>query len=150
MKNSNNTIVRDLLLMQEKTAKCNGFVAGMVAQSWVIQMLGDKIREYGGSPYVLEKNPDGSFKVVLETKDQVQEEFPDEFVDISKIDFDQYESERFESGRKELVKGMEYVLSKYNDPHDREVIDEMLMTFTGWKLSTLVEKSKTQEYDDED
>ena len=41
MKNSNNTIVRDLLLMQEKTAKCNGFVAGMVAQSWVIQMLGD-------------------------------------------------------------------------------------------------------------
>lgn len=48
MKNSNNTIVRDLLLMQEKTAKCNGFVAGMVAQSWVIQMLGDKIREYGG------------------------------------------------------------------------------------------------------
>lgn len=158
MKNSNNTIVRDLLLMQEKTAKCNGFVAGMVAQSWVIQMLGDKIREYGGFPYVLEKNPDGSFKLVLEAKDQVQEEFTDEFVDISKIDFDQlaceiidqYESERLESGRKELVKGMEYVLSKYNDPHDREVIDEMLMTFTGWKLSTLVEKSKTQEYDDED
>lgn len=88
MKNSNNTIVRDLLLMQEKTAKCNGFVAGMVAQSWVIQMLGDKIREYGGSPYVVEKNPDGSFKMVLETKDQVQEEFPDEFVDISKIDYD--------------------------------------------------------------
>lgn len=64
MKNSNNTIVRDLLLMQEKTAKCNGFVAGMVAQSWVIQMLGDKIREYGGFPYVLEKNPDGSFNDV--------------------------------------------------------------------------------------
>lgn len=88
MKNSNNTIVRDLLLMQEKTAKCNGFVAGMVAQSWVIQMLGDKIREYGGFPYVLEKNPDGSFKLVLEAKDQVQEEFTDEFVDISKIDYD--------------------------------------------------------------
>lgn len=88
MKNSNNTIVRDLLLMQEKTAKCNGFVAGMVAQSWVIQMLGDKIREYGGFPYVLEKNPDGSFKLVLEAKDQVQEEFTGEFVDISKIDYD--------------------------------------------------------------
>lgn len=88
MKNSNNTIVRDLLLMQEKTAKCNGFVAGMVAQSWVIQMLGDKIREYGDFPYVLEKNPDGSFKLVLEAKDQVQEEFTDEFVDISKIDYD--------------------------------------------------------------
>ena len=96
--------------------------------------------------------------MVLETKNQVQEEFSDEFVDISKIDYDQlaceiidqYESDRLESGRKELVKGMKYVLSKYNDPHDREVIDEMLMTFTGWKLSTLVEKSKTQEYDDED
>lgn len=73
------------------------------------------------------KKTDGSFKIALETEDQVEEEFPDEFVDISKIDFDQlaceiidqYESERLESGRKELVKGMEYVLSKYNDPNDR-------------------------------
>lgn len=37
---------------------------------------------------MLEKNPDGSFKLVLEAKDQVQEEFTDEFVDISKIDYD--------------------------------------------------------------
>ena len=38
-------IIKDLLKMQEKTAKCNGLVAGFVAQTWVIQMLGDKIRE---------------------------------------------------------------------------------------------------------
>ena len=113
MKNSNNTIVRDLLLMQEKTAKCNGFVAGMVAQSWVIQMLGDKIREYGGFPYVLEKNPDGSFKLVLEAKDQVQEEFTDEFVDISKIDYD-YETS-----------GLNKFISEILDDVDRENPDHI-------------------------
>lgn len=48
-------IIKDLLKMQEKTAKCNGLVAGFVAQTWVIRMLGDKIREYGGNPYVIEK-----------------------------------------------------------------------------------------------
>ena len=113
MKNSNNTIVRDLLLMQEKTAKCNGFVAGMVAQSWVIQMLGDKIREYGSFPYVLEKNPDGSFKLVLEAKDQVQEEFTDEFVDISKIDYD-YETS-----------GLNKFIAKILDDVDRENPDHI-------------------------
>ena len=63
-------IIKDLLKMQEKTAKCNGLVAGMVAQTWVIRMLGDKIREYGGEPYVLEKNLDGNWKMVRDTKNQ--------------------------------------------------------------------------------
>lgn len=135
-------IIKDLLKMQEKTAKCNGLVAGMVAQTWVIRMLGDKIREYDGEPYVINN----------------QEESTDELtVDISKIDFDQlaceiidqYESDRQESGRKEIVCGMKHVLEKYTEKHDREIIDEMLMTFTGWELATLVEMSKTQEYDDE-
>lgn len=149
-------IIKDLLEMQEKTAKCNGLITGMVAQSWVIQMLGDKIREYGGEPYVLEKNLDGNWKMVRDTNNQ--DEFTDELaVDISKIDFDQlaceiidqYESDRQASGRNEIVGGMKHVLEKYTDKHDREIIDEMLMTFTGWKLSTLVELSKTQECDDE-
>lgn len=149
-------IIKDLLEMQEKTAKCNGLVAGFVAQTWVIRMLEDKIREYGGEPYVIEKDPDGNWKMVRDTNNQ--DESTDELaVDISKIDFDQlaceiidqYESDRQESGRNEIVGGMKHVLEKYTDKHDREIIDEMLMTFTGWKLSTLVELSKTQEYDDE-
>lgn len=150
-------IIKDLLEMQEKVAKCNGLVAGMVAQTWVIQMLGDKIREYGGVPYVLEKKQNGNWNIVRDTEESDKKEPEDETVDISKIDFDQlaceiidqYESDRQESGRNEIVCGMKHVLGKYTDSHDREIIDEMLMTFTGWKLATLVEMSKTQEYDDE-
>ena len=157
MNSTNNIIIQELLLMQEKTAKCSGFVAGMVSQSWVIRMLGDKICEYGGIPYVLEKNSDGTWNMVR-AKEGLEKSIEKSEIDISKIDFeqlaceiiDQYESDRQESGRKELVKGMKYVLEKYNNSHDREIVDEMLITFTGYKLSTLVEMSKTQEYDDED
>lgn len=64
----------------------------------------------------------------------------------TKIDFDKlavsiieaYESDREESGRSELVKGMEYVLGKYKSDHDREVISEMLIAFTGYSLDTLL------------
>ena len=149
-------IIKDLLKMQEKTAKCNGLVAGFVAQTWVIRMLGDKIREYGGNPYVIKKNPDGNWKMVRDTNNQ-EESTDEQMVDISNIDFnqlaceiiDQYESDRQESGRAEIVSGMKYILEKYTDSHDRKIIDEMLMIFTGWKLSTLVEMSNTQEDDDE-
>ena len=156
MKETNEKIIKDLLDMQEKTSKCNGLVAGMVAQTWVIQMLGDKIREYGGEPYTLQKNPDGNWNMVRDT--QSSEEFTKESgVDISKIDFDQlaceiidqYENDRQESGRKEIVCGMQHVLEKYTNEHDLKVIDDMLMTFTGWTLDTLLEMSKTQEYVDE-
>lgn len=69
---------------------------------------------------------------------------------INTIDFDklaiaiieQWESDRNESGRKELVRGMSYVLNKYTSEHDLEVIDEMLMTFTGYKLESLLKMSK--------
>lgn len=37
---------------------------------------------------------------------------------------------------------MEYVLNKYTSEHDREIIDQMLMTFTGWTLQTLLEKAE--------
>ncbi len=48
---------------------------------------------------------------------------------------DAYESDRAESGRKEIVKGMKYTLQKYQTAHDREIIDDMLMTLpdTPWK-----------------
>lgn len=54
----------------------------------------------------------------------------------------EFESDRMESGEKEVEKGMRYILKKYTKPHDREIIDDILMTFTGWRLESLVEKSK--------
>ena len=52
-----------------------------------------------------------------------------------------FESDRECSGRDEIVKGMKYVLNKYTSGHDREIIDQMLMTFTGWTLQTLLGKA---------
>lgn len=54
----------------------------------------------------------------------------------------EYESDRAESGRKEIRKGMKYVLDKYKSEHDKEIIDEMLMTFTGWNLDSLIKKAE--------
>ncbi len=59
---------------------------------------------------------------------------------------DAYESDRAESGRKEIVKGMKYTLQKYQTAHDREIIDDMLMNFTGYTLETLMEKSIGYDY----
>lgn len=71
-------------------------------------------------------------------------------LDIKNIDYDklaiaiinEWDSDREESGRKELVKGMSYVLSKYQTEEERAIIDDMLMTFTGWTLSTLLKKAE--------
>lgn len=65
-----------------------------------------------------------------------------DYDDLACVIIDEYESDRMESGRKEIVKGMKYVLNKYSSEHDREVIDEMLMTFTGYRLETLIKKAE--------
>ena len=44
--------------------------------------------------------------------------------------------------KKEVEKGMRYILKKHTESHDREIIDDILMTFTGWCLESLIEKSK--------
>ena len=48
---------------------------------------------------------------------------------------DDFESDRMENGRKELVKGLGYLFSKFKEPHDRDVISETLITMTGFSLS---------------
>lgn len=71
-------------------------------------------------------------------------------LDIKNIDYDklaiaiinEWDSDREESGRKELVKGMSYVFSKYQTEEERGIIDDMLMTFTGWTLRTLLKKAE--------
>ena len=55
---------------------------------------------------------------------------------------DEFESDRECSGRDEIVKGMKHVLNKYTSEHDREIIDQMLMIFTGWTLQTLLKKAE--------
>lgn len=79
---------------------------------------------------------------MVEEKNKYKEEY--KMIDYDKLALsiiDEYESDRQESGRKELVKGMRYILSQYKSDHDREIIDQMLMTFTGWDLNTLLDKA---------
>lgn len=53
----NKEIIEILKEMQIETAKCNGFFAGHVTQAWVIkELLGRKIEELGGKPYVIQNN----------------------------------------------------------------------------------------------
>lgn len=53
-----------------------------------------------------------------------------------------FESDREEYGRKEIVRGMKYVLEKYQAESERRVIDDMLITFTGWSLESLLEQAE--------
>lgn len=47
-------VISMLKKMQIDTAKCNGFIAGMVSQTWVIRdLIGEKIKDLGGTPYVI-------------------------------------------------------------------------------------------------
>ena len=54
----------------------------------------------------------------------------------------EYESDRMESGRDQIEEGMKYILDKYTSEDEREIVDEMLMVFTGWKLDSLLEKAE--------
>nr|WP_270249074.1 hypothetical protein [Coprococcus catus] len=65
-----------------------------------------------------------------------------DYAKLAVVIINEYESDRAESGRKEIRKRMKYVLDKYKSEHDKEIIDEILMTFTGWNLETLVQKSE--------
>lgn len=53
-----------------------------------------------------------------------------------------FENDREESGRKEIVRGMKYVLEKHQAESERRVIDDMLIIFTGWSLESLLEQSE--------
>ena len=53
----NKEVINMLKEMQIEAAKCQGFFAGHVTQLWVIEdLLGKKITELGGNPYVVENN----------------------------------------------------------------------------------------------
>ena len=58
---------------------------------------------------------------------------------------DDFESDRMENGRKELVNGLGYLFSKFKEPHDRDVISETLITLTGFSLTTLIGRATNTE-----
>lgn len=63
---------------------------------------------------------------------------------------DDFESDRMQNGRKELVSGLGYLFSKFKEPHDRDVISETLITLTGFSLSTLIGRAKITEIPEAD
>lgn len=54
----------------------------------------------------------------------------------------EFESEREESGRKELVKGLKHLLDKYQSNREKEIVSETLISLTGWSLESLLEKAE--------
>ena len=70
-----------------------------------------------------------------------QQETTNSKIDISAIDYDAlacvimdaYESDRLESGRKEIVKGIKYTLQKYQTAHDREIIMNLKILIDHYK-----------------
>ena len=68
----------------------------------------------------------------------------DEYIDYAKLAIaiiNEFESDREESGRREIEKGMRLLLSKYVSKNERKIIDDVFMTLTGWNLKSLLEKS---------
>lgn len=64
---------------------------------------------------------------------------------------DAYESDRWESGRKEIVRGFEYLDEKHrNDPKALKIIDDVLVGICGYCLKTLEERAEEQEVEDDD
>jgi len=64
----NQEIIEMLKEMQIQTAKCNGFFAGHVTQAWVIKdLLGKKIEELGGKPYIIKDS-----KLIIEDTPESQ------------------------------------------------------------------------------
>ena len=68
----------------------------------------------------------------------------DGYIDYAKLAIaiiNEFESDREESGRREIEKGMRLLLSKYVSKNERKIIDDVFMTLTGWNLKSLLEKS---------
>lgn len=61
---------------------------------------------------------------------------------------EEFESDREETGRKEIEKGMRYIVNKYTTPHDMEVVDDVFITITGYSLSSLIKKAERIPDDD--
>lgn len=81
---------------------------------------------------------------ILDSEDKADDETTLDYEQLAITIIEEYDSDREETGRKEIEEGMEYVLDKYQTAHDRKIIDDMLMTFTGYSLESLKKKYENQ------
>lgn len=68
----------------------------------------------------------------------------DGYIDYAKLAvviINEFESDREESGRREIEREMRLLLSKYVSKNERKIIDDVFMTLTWWNLKSLLEKS---------
>lgn len=64
-----------------------------------------------------------------------------DYAKLAIVIINEFESDREESGRREIERGMILLLSKYVSKNERKIIDDVFMTLTGWNLKSLLEKS---------
>lgn len=64
-----------------------------------------------------------------------------DYAKLAIVIINEFESDREESGRREIERGMRLLLSKYVSKNERKIIDDVFMTLTGWNLKSLLEKS---------
>lgn len=57
---------------------------------------------------------------------------------LATVIINEFESDREESGGREIEKGMKLLLSKYISKNERKIIDDVFMTLTGWSLKSLL------------
>lgn len=75
----------------------------------------------------------------------------DGYIDYEKlatIIINEFESDREESGGREIEKGMRLLLNKYVSKNERKIIDDVFMTLIGWNLTSLL-KILRETYDTE-
>ena len=63
---------------------------------------------------------------------------------------EEFDADKEESGRSAMKRSLEFLLEKYDNEHDFEVISDTLCALTGYSLETLAEKSKEVDLDEED
>lgn len=74
-----------------------------------------------------------------------QESGPYEAVDFDRLAYQivtDFESEREESGRREIERGMRHLLGRFKTPEERKIISETLISLTGFSLDSIVENSR--------
>lgn len=64
-----------------------------------------------------------------------------DYAKLAIVIINEFESDREESGRREIERGTRLLLSKYVSKNERKIIDDVFMTLTGWNLKSLLEKS---------
>lgn len=77
-------------------------------------------------------------------------------IDINDIDYaklaltiiKEFDEDKEETGRSEMERSLEFLLDKYDNEHDLEVVSDVLIAVTGYSLKSLITFSKEIEISD--